>query len=53
MKKQDRKPKIIVLTGHVQQRKEHEAKNAKADEVLIKPFRNARPYQTIARIVAE
>jgi CheY-like chemotaxis protein len=53
MKKQDRKAKIIVLTGHVQKRKEHEAKNAGADEVLIKSFRNERLYQTIARIVSE
>jgi len=53
MKKQDQKTKIIVLTGHVQKRKEDEAKDAGADEVLIKPFRNELLYQTIARVVSE
>ncbi len=51
IKEQDRSTKIIVITGHVQKAKEDAAKNAGADEILIKPFRNEQLYQTINRVL--
>ncbi len=53
MRKKDQKTKIIVITGHFLKEKEEEAKNAGADEVLVKPFRNALLYETMARLCSE
>jgi PAS domain S-box-containing protein len=50
IKKKDRRANIIVLTGHIEKTKEKQAREAGADEVLIKPFRNAALYETIARV---
>jgi CheY-like chemotaxis protein len=53
MREKDKDSKIIAITGHVQQQKLDEAKDAGAQEVLIKPFRNAELYETIARLLLE
>ncbi len=52
IKEQDRSAKVIVITGHVQKAKEDAAKDAGADEILIKPFRNEQLYQTINKVLA-
>jgi PAS domain S-box-containing protein len=51
MKENDQQVKIIVITGHLQKEKEEKARQAGADEVLIKPFKNELLYQTISKIV--
>ena len=51
VKEKDPQAKIIVITGHIQKEKEVKAREAGADEVLIKPFRNELLYQTITKIV--
>ncbi len=53
MKEKDSNARIIAITGHVRQQKLEEAKNAGAEEVLIKPFRSAALYETIARLLSE
>jgi CheY-like chemotaxis protein len=53
IREKDKKTKIIIMTGHILRRKEEEAKDAGADEVLIKPFENKLLYQTISRLVSE
>ncbi len=40
IKEQDQKTKVIVITGHIMREMEEKAKEAGADEVLIKPFKN-------------
>ncbi len=50
IKERDRQARVIALTGHVEKSREIQARNAGADEVLIKPFRNSVLYDTIARI---
>ncbi len=51
MKKEDEKSKIIVLTGHIARELQKKAKEAGANEVLIKPFKNQTLYQTISELV--
>ncbi len=51
VKEKDPQAKIIVITGHLQKEKEEKARQAGADEVLIKPFRNELLYQTISKVV--
>ena len=51
MKDNDSKTRIIVITGHIEKEKEEKAREAGADEVLIKPFKNELLYQTISKIV--
>jgi|GEM_PF-1687262 len=51
VKEKDPQAKIIVITGHLQKEKEEKARQAGADEVLIKPFKNELLYQTISKIV--
>lgn len=52
IKEQDRSAKIIVITGHVQNTKEKAARDAGADEFLIKPFRNELLHQTINKVLS-
>jgi len=51
VKEKDQQTKVIVITGHIQKEKEEKAREAGADEVLIKPFKNELLYQTISKIV--
>jgi DNA-binding response OmpR family regulator len=53
MRKQDQNTKIIIITGHFSKEKEEEARDAGADEVLVKPFRNALLYETMAKLCSE
>ncbi|HVP35528.1 MAG TPA: PAS domain S-box protein, partial [Terriglobales bacterium] len=51
VKEKNQQIKIIVITGHLQKEKEEKARQAGADEVLIKPFKNDLLYQTISKVV--
>jgi len=51
IREQDQKSKIIVITGHIEKEKEEKAREAGADEVLIKPFKNELLYQAISKVV--
>jgi PAS domain S-box-containing protein len=53
IKKKGTDSKIIAITGHVRQQKLDQARDAGAEEVLIKPFRNAELYETIARLLSD
>ena len=53
MKEKNKDSKIIAITGHVRQQKLEEVKDAGAEEVLIKPFRNSSLYETISRLLSE
>lgn len=50
MKHSGRDSRIIAITGHVRKDKLEQAKDAGADEVLVKPFKNVELYGTIARL---
>ncbi|MDP3025477.1 MAG: PAS domain S-box protein [candidate division Zixibacteria bacterium] len=50
VKEKDPQAKIIVITGHIQKEKEEKAREAGADEVLIKPFKNELLYQAISKV---
>jgi PAS domain S-box-containing protein len=51
MRKEDKDAKIIVITGHILKEKEEKAKEAGADEVLIKPFRNEVLCSAISKVL--
>jgi len=51
VKEKNQQAKIIVITGHLQKEKEEKAREAGADEVLIKPFKNELLQQTISKVV--
>jgi two-component system, NtrC family, sensor kinase len=51
MRKEDKDAKIIVITGHILKEKEEKAKEAGADEVLIKPFKNEVLCSAISRVL--
>lgn len=51
IKEQNPKSKIIVITGHIQKEKQEKAKEAGADEVLIKPFRNEVLSLVISKVI--
>ena len=51
MRKEDKDAKIIVITGHILKEKEEKAKEAGADEVLIKPFKNEVLCSAISKVL--
>jgi PAS domain S-box-containing protein len=53
IKEKDKNSKIIVITGHILKEKEEKAKEAGADEVLIKPFRNEILTAAISKLITE
>ena len=53
IKEQDQSAKVIVITGHVQNTKEKAARDAGADEFLVKPFRNELLQQTINKVLSK
>jgi PAS domain S-box-containing protein len=53
IKEQDQKTKVIVITGHIMREMEEKAKEAGADEVLIKPFKNEVLCLAISKLMTE
>jgi CheY-like chemotaxis protein len=51
IKEQDQKTKVIVITGHIMREMEEKAKEAGADEVLIKPFKNDVLCSAISKLI--
>jgi len=51
MKERDNNSKIIVITGHILKEKGEKAKEAGADEVLIKPFKNEVLCAAISKVL--
>jgi PAS domain S-box-containing protein len=52
IKEKSRDTKVIAITGHILKEKENKAREAGADEVLIKPFKNEVLCLTISKLVA-
>jgi len=53
IKEQDQKTRVIVITGHIMREMEEKAKEAGADEVLIKPFKNEMLCLAISKFMTE
>ncbi len=53
IKEQDQKTKVIVITGHIMREMEEKAKEAGADEFLIKPFKNEVLCLAISKLMTE
>jgi len=51
IKEQDQKTKVIVITGHIMREMEEKAKEAGANEVLIKPFKNDVLCSAISKLI--
>jgi PAS domain S-box-containing protein len=52
IKEKSTETKVIAITGHILKEKENKAREAGADEVLIKPFKNEVLYMAISKLVA-
>ncbi len=52
VKRADRKVKIIVLTGHLAEEQLNRAKEAGADQILLKPFKQENLYKTIGKALS-
>jgi len=48
----DQKVKLIALTGHLREEKLQSAREAGADLILTKPFKNEDLYKTIGRVLS-
>jgi len=53
MREKDQQTKIIVITGHILKEKEEKAKEAGADDFLIKPFKNEVLTTAISKLIAK
>ncbi len=53
IREKNKNSRIIVMTGQILKEKEEEAREAGADEVLIKPFRNEILSSTINRVMTK
>ena len=51
VKKKNKDTKVIAITGHILKEKENKAREAGANEVLIKPFKNEVLCSTISRLI--
>ncbi len=51
IKDENKDTKVIAITGHILKEKENKAREAGADEVLVKPFKNELLCSTISRLI--